>query len=84
MNPDFGTIIWSMIFENLTTDTKALIQADVTRIISTDPRIRVENILVTEYQQGLQIELDLATVSGDLSETLRFNFDRSTRSVNLI
>jgi phage baseplate assembly protein W len=84
MNPDYGTIIWNMIFENLTAELKSIIQEDVKRIVSSDPRLRVENILVTEYQLGLQIELELSTVAEDQTEVLRLGFDRSSQSLQVL
>jgi phage baseplate assembly protein W len=84
MNPDYGTIIWNMIFENLTSELKSIIQDDVKRIVSSDPRLRVENILVTEYQLGLQIELELSTVAEDQSEVLRLGFDRTSQSLQVL
>jgi phage baseplate assembly protein W len=83
-NPDFGTIIWSMLFENLTPDIKSIIQEDVKRIVTTDPRLQVENILVTEYEHGLQIELELSTIAENQTEVMRLSFDRSTGNLNLV
>ena len=36
MNPDFGTVIWSLLFENLTDDVKSVLTEDVKRIVSYD------------------------------------------------
>jgi phage baseplate assembly protein W len=83
MNPNFGTIIWNMIFENLTPELKSVIQEDVKRIVGNEPRVQVDNILVTEYQQGLQIELDLSTVAGDKSEILFLRFNRDTQNLSV-
>ena len=83
-NPDFGTIIWSMLFENLTPDIKSIIQEDVKRIVTSDPRLQIENVLVTEYEYGLQIELELSTIAENQTEVMRLAFDRSTGNLNLI
>jgi phage baseplate assembly protein W len=83
-NPDFGTIIWSMLFENLTPDIKSIIQEDVKRIVTSDPRLQVENVLVTEYEHGLQIELELSTIAENQTEVMRLAFDRSTGNLNLV
>jgi phage baseplate assembly protein W len=83
MNPDYGTIIWNMIFENLTPELKSIIQDDVKRIVSSDPRLQVDNILVTEYQLGLQIELELSTVAENQSEVMRLEFDRTNQSLSV-
>lgn len=38
MNPEFGSIIWDMVFEPLDIVTESLIKEDVERIIRSDPR----------------------------------------------
>ncbi len=76
MNPDFGTVIWDMIFEPLTEETKNIIMQDIKRIVSTDPRISAQNVIVTEYDRGLQIELDLIYVPTNQLGQLILNFDQ--------
>jgi phage baseplate assembly protein W len=76
-NPDFGTIIWDVLFEPLTEEIKELIIEDVTAIINYDPRVRVQDISVSEYESGLQIECDLTYLPYNISESLRFRFDEA-------
>jgi len=74
-NPDFGTIIWDMLFEPLTEQVKSLIANDVTEIVSSDPRIRSVETIVSQLEQGLQIELTLVYVPYNIQETMQFYFD---------
>jgi phage baseplate assembly protein W len=76
MNPEFGTIIWDVIFEPLTEDLKNLIIKNVENIINYDPRVRVNDINITAYDSGLQIECDLTYLPYDISESMRFKFDQ--------
>lgn len=76
-DPSFGTIIWECIFEPLTEDLKDLITKDVERIINYDPRVRAQNVVITAYESGLQIECDLTYLPYNVSEVLRFRFDES-------
>lgn len=80
MNPDFGTIIWDMIFEPLNEDSKATIMADVKKIIAYDPRLAAQNVTVTEYDQGLQIEIDLIYIQTNQREKLQLQFDQQSRT----
>lgn len=80
MNPDFGTIIWDMIFEPLNEDTKATIMSDVKRIVRYDPRLAAQNVLVTEYDRGLQIEIDLIYIQTNQSSKLQLQFDQQSRT----
>ena len=75
-NPKFGTIIWDILFEPLTEDVKEIILDDVTTIINYDPRVQVSNIVVSEYESGIQIECELTYLPYNISESLRYRFDQ--------
>jgi len=75
MNPTFGTIIWSMIFEPFTDDNKRLISEDVTRILNYDPRVTPTEINISEAEYGIIIEATLYYKQLDLSQRLIFNFN---------
>lgn len=76
-DPEFGTIIWDILFEPFTDDVKEAVIQNVTEIINYDPRVGVNSITVTPYEFGLQIEADLTYIAFDISETLRFKFDQA-------
>lgn len=80
MNPDFGTIIWDMIFEPLNDDTKATIMSDVKKIIAYDPRVAAQNVIVTEYDRGIQLEIDLVYIQTNQVEKLQLQFDQQSRT----
>lgn len=75
-NPEFGTIIWDMLFEPLTEQAKQLIANDVTDIVNSDPRVAVNQTVVTQLEYGIQIETTLTYVTYNIQETLQFEFDR--------
>jgi len=81
MQPTFGTIIWDMLFEPLNEDTQQAIQADVTKIVSYDPRLRVGQVAVTQQNNGLLIQITLGYVSSDQTETLSLNFDANSKKL---
>jgi phage baseplate assembly protein W len=81
MNPDFGTIIWDMLFEPLDDDSQQIISDDVKRIVRYDPRLAVESVSITEQTNGLQIQISLTYVPTDQSETFNLLFDQTTRSL---
>jgi len=76
-DPSFGTVIWDCIFEPMTEDLKQLIVKDVERIINYDPRVRPDNVVITAYETGIQIECELTYLPYNVSEVLRFRFDQS-------
>lgn len=77
MNPQFGTIIWDMLFEPLTEDTKQIITNDITRIVSYDPRLAVQQVAVIEQDNGFLIEIIVSYIPTDQTETIAMNFDRA-------
>jgi phage baseplate assembly protein W len=81
MNPNFGSIIWNVLFEPLTADVKALVVADIQRVVSYDPRLRVDNVLVDQFEYGLQIQIELTFLPDNLSDVLAIQFDRDSNSL---
>lgn len=81
MNPDFGTIIWDHLYDPLTEEVKQAIVDDVTSIVNNDPRTNVANVVLTEYELGIQVECELIYRDFDLSEQLLFEFNGDTNTV---
>jgi len=77
MNPTYGTIIWDMLFEPMTEQTQNLILQNVNEIINYDPRITAKNVIVTQYESGIQIECMLTYTPYNLSEQLQLQFDQT-------
>ena len=80
MNPNFGTIIWGLLFEPLTTEVKAAITNDLNFIVGYDPRLMLENMTIIEYENGIQIMLELRFIETNQVDTLKVQFDKSSRS----
>ena len=75
--PTFGTIIWDILFEPLTEEVKNMITKDVETIINYDPRVRAEQILVTSYDTGIQIECVLVYYPYNIQESIQLKFDKA-------
>jgi phage baseplate assembly protein W len=76
-DPEFGTIIWDILFEPLTEPVKDAIVNNVTDIINYDPRVQVNSITVDSYESGIQVECSLIYLPYNISEELRFRFDEN-------
>ena len=81
MNSEFGSIIWNVLFEPLTADVKALVVGDIQRIISYDPRIRVDNVLVDQLDMGLQVQVELTVLPDNYSDVINLQFNRDLNTV---
>lgn len=75
-NPEFGTIIWDVLYEPLTTNLKNIIAKNVEDIINYDPRVTADKIIVDEYENGIQIECTLIYLDYSIAEQMRLRFDQ--------
>lgn len=81
MRPDFGSIIWDALFEQMTEDLRDAIVEDVVEIVNYDPRIIADKVLVDEYQNGILIELQIRYSNLNQTENLKLLFDQNVNSV---
>ena len=81
MNPEFGTIIWNVVHEPLTEDLKSVIVTDIKAIAGYDPRISIDNVVITEYDQGIQVELQLRYVQTNQTNLLNLQFDNQNNTL---
>lgn len=83
MNANFGTIIWSLLFEPFTEEIRNLIIEDIKTVVNYDPRISVESVVVTEYDHGIQIELELNYILTNQVSELVMQFDKNSRTLTV-
>ncbi len=81
-NPDFGTVIWDMLFEPFTPDVKEIIAKDVEAIINYDPRFAVTEINIDSTDQGMRIQADLVYIPFNITERMTLNFDKNNSVIN--
>ena len=77
MNPDFGTVIWDLLFEPLTPELQDVITQNVNTIINYDPRISASQVIVTAYESGIQIECMLTYLPYNVSQSMQLRFDQN-------
>ena len=80
-NPEFGTIIWDMIFEPFTEETKKLIADDVETIVNYDPRVIVDSVSIDSTEMGMRIEASVTYLPFNVSDKMTFDFDRTTSTI---
>jgi len=81
-DPEFGTIIWDALFEPFTGDMKNAIIENVSNIVNYDPRVRVNNIIVDQFESGLQVEISLTYLPYNISEQMKLTFDQNNGFLN--
>ncbi len=77
MNPEFGCVIWDLLFEPLTDQLKTIIQKNVEDIINADPRISAGEIIITTYDSGIQIACTVTYFPYNISEQIQLQFDQA-------
>lgn len=83
-NPEFGTNIWFLLFEPYTDAVKDQINEDIRSIINYDPRINADNIVVTELDHGLQIEIELSYIDTNETDTMLLRFNSETGDLSVL
>lgn len=78
MSPNFGTVIWDLLFEPFTDSVKSQIINDITRIVSGDPRVQTLSVNIVEQDYGLLLEITLIFKDSNQSENLKFSFNKTT------
>lgn len=77
MNPGFGCVIWDLLYEQLTDETRFLITTNVSDIINYDPRVTTDQVIVTPYESGIQIQCTLTYRPYNIQQQLQLRFDQA-------
>jgi len=81
MHGNFGTSLRDLIMDPLTEETKAIIIQEIDDVLSNDPRIINEGVVLDEYENGLQVEIVVRYALDNQTENLVVRFDRTDREV---
>ncbi len=81
-NPEFGTVIWDMLFEQFTEDVKQIIAKDIEDIVNYDPRLAVNEIQIDSTDQGIRIQADITYIPFNINERMTFEFDKNNSVIN--
>jgi phage baseplate assembly protein W len=76
MNPNFGTIIWHLIYDPLTDQLRDEIKDDLVSVITSDPRISPVKLELVDKDYGILVEITLAVLSTNQIEKMSLTFDR--------
>jgi len=79
--PDYGTTLWSFVFEPNTPDTQNQLENEIRRVASLDPRINLNTLKAYPSDSGILIEIEMAVTPFNNAQTLSIFFDQgSTRA----
>jgi phage baseplate assembly protein W len=77
MNPNFGSVIWDLIYEPLTPAVKQQISSDIDRILASEPRVVPTLVNIVEQDYGFLLELTLTYKGLDVSDSMILQFDKN-------
>ena len=80
MMPTYGCGIWDYLFEPLD-GTRELIVNEAQLVIDNDPRVKLQNITVAEFDAVLQINMDLYYVPFNAYGSFSINFDKRSQQM---
>jgi len=81
MLPNFGSIVWDMLFEPLDDITINLIDADVRAIIKNDPRWSLQSVDISEGPNALNIKVVVIYLPSEETVTLPLTYDKGTNTL---
>jgi phage baseplate assembly protein W len=82
--PDYGTTLWSFIFEPNTIDVRKDLEHEIARIVQSDPRIILNTLQTTNMESGILIELELAITPFNNPTQLAVLFDQGTQTATTV
>lgn len=82
--PDYGTTLWSFIFEPNTADTRKELEHEIARIVQIDPRIILNNIQTENMEYGIMIQLELAISPFNNVTQLSVLFDQGSKTATAV
>jgi phage baseplate assembly protein W len=82
--PDYGTTIWSFLFENQTADTEQAIVAEVQRVCAQDPRVYVASVQLFPQDNGILVQLQVAIVPSTVPQLLNVFFNQITKRATYV
>jgi phage baseplate assembly protein W len=82
--PDYGTSLWSFIFEPNTVDVRKELEYEISRIIGQDPRIILNSLQTTNSETGILIEIEMAVTPFNNPTELAVLFDQGTQTASVV
>ncbi|KKN58212.1 hypothetical protein LCGC14_0554320 [marine sediment metagenome] len=79
MRPEFGSIIWNLLFEPFNGTTREAIIADVQSIIAQEPRVELDKLDILEFEHGIRLNIAVFYVPFKAFGTFEIEFDRRNR-----
>lgn len=78
--PEYGTSLWSFIFEPNSLDTRTQLENEIKRVASADPRLTLNSVVVYPQEHGILIEVEVEISPFNDVQQLAIFFDQEASS----
>lgn len=75
--PEYGTSLWSFIFEPNSLDTRTQLENEIKRVASADPRLQLNSVAIYPQEHGILIEVEVEISPFDNVQQLAIFFDQA-------
>lgn len=82
--PGYGTDIWSYVFEQNNSETHHLLEEEIKKVASYDPRLIINYVSVYPRENGILLEAEVAVTPFNQPLTLNIFFNQDTTRASLI
>jgi phage baseplate assembly protein W len=82
--PEYGTRLWNFIFEANDSDSVRNITKELERTVTYDPRVEINDVIVTQEAHGIILELVVTIRPNQDPELLRIRFDEQAATANFL
>ena len=76
--PEYGTTLWSFVFEPNTSDVQTQLTDEIRRVASQDPRMILNTVNAFPQENGILIEVEMAIAPFNNAFALNVFFDNAT------
>lgn len=76
--PEYGTTLWSFIFEPNTADMQFKLEQEIKRVAALDPRIILNQVKAFPQENGILLEVELAIAPFNNAQTVNVFFSQTS------
>jgi len=73
--PEYGTKLWSYVFEPNTTDMQFQLENEIRRVASLDPRLDLNYVKAFPQENGILVEIELSVSPYNQAQIVSIYFD---------
>ena len=82
--PNVGTELWNYLFDSIDDATLKQLDNQMRKSVEKDPRVKVEDIVFFQQNNGLLCELSVSTVQSSEAQLLKIFLDTETQTASYL